>query len=111
MLAWLASVFTGSLVGKLADAYKALQNAKTDQERIAAEERIAELQAQASAQRPVDAWMRIGFALPFAIYNAKLVLWDKLFCTTCSTDVLGANLTQVEMVVIGFYFIHAMVRG
>jgi hypothetical protein len=111
MLAFLANLGIGSIVGKLADAYRARETAKTDEQRIQADRDIAMLQAQAAAQKPIDAWVRIGFALPFVVYNAKLVLWDKLFCSTCSTDLLGANLTQVEMVVIGFYFIHSMVKG
>ncbi len=110
IFAWLAKIGIGSIAGKLADAYKARENAKTDQERIAADERIAMLQAQASAQRPVDAWARLLFALPFIVYNAKLVLWDKVFALG-ATDPLSQNLTDVEMLVIGFYFLHSIVRG
>lgn len=110
MFAWLLKIGIGSIVGKLADAYKARENAKTDQERIAADERIAMLQAQAAAQRPVDAWARLFFALPFVVYNAKLVLWDKVLGLG-ATDALSPNLTEVEMLVIGFYFLHSIVRG
>ena len=59
MLAFLLKLGIGSIAAKLADAYKARANAKTDQERIAADERIAMLNAQASAQRPVDAFVRM----------------------------------------------------
>jgi hypothetical protein len=110
MFAWLAQIGIGSIVGKLAEAYKARENAKTDQERIAADERIAMLQAQASAQRPVDAWMRIGFAMPFALFNAKIIVWDKMLGLG-RTDPLSPDLIKVELVVIGFYFLHVLVRG
>ena len=46
-----------------------------------------------------------GFALPFVIYNAKLVLWDKVLGLG-STDGLSAELFQVELACIGFYFLY-----
>ena len=67
------------LAGQLAAAYKAKQDATTDQERIEAEERIAQIQAQqrlqaAEAGSRINAFMRAAWTLPFVIYNAKLVL-------------------------------------
>ncbi len=109
MFALLARIGIGSIVGKLADAYKARENAKTDQERIAADERIAMLQAQASTQRPIDAFVRILFALPVAVYFGKLFFWDKVLGLG-STDPLSSNLYTVAMVIIGFYFVHSLVK-
>jgi len=103
------------LASQLAAAYKAKQDATTDQERIEAEERIAQIQAQqrlqtAEAGSRINAFMRAAWTLPFVIYNAKLVLWDKVL-SLGSTDSLSSDLTYIEMVIIGFYFLHAIVRG
>lgn len=106
MLSWLG--IGASIVGKLAAAYEAKANAKTEEERIKAERDIATLTAQAQAQRPVDAFVRILFAFPVAIYFGKLFLWDKVFGLG-RTDPLSPELEQVAMVVIGFYFIDRIV--
>jgi hypothetical protein len=71
------------IIGKLADAKVDLAKAQTDQERIHAEERVKGLEARrdvliAEAGSRINAMIRAGFALPFVIYNAKLVLWDKV---------------------------------
>jgi len=109
MLAFLLKIGIGSLASKLAAAYKARENAKTDQERIAADERIAMLKAQASVQRPIDAVIRILFALPVAIYFGKLYFWDKVLAWG-STDPLSPELDKIAMVIIGFYFIHSIFK-
>lgn len=108
VLSWLNPFNT--IVSKLADAYAARQNAKTDQERIDADERIATLKAQASAQRPVDSFVRIAFAAPVAIYYGKLFLWDKVLALG-ATDPLSADLIHVSWVIIGFYFLHSIAKG
>lgn len=101
------------IAGLIANAKIELARAETDQERIAAAERISALEAQravlvADASRSsLDIWIRAGFALPFIVYNAKLLVWDKVLAWG-STDRLSPELANVEMVVIGFYFIHSM---
>lgn len=109
MLAWLASIGIGSIAKQLIAAYSAKQNAKTDQERIAADERIKTLEARAGAQRPVDALIRVLFALPVALYFGKLFLWDKVLGWG-ATDPLSPDLRTVAMTIIGFYFVTALVR-
>lgn len=117
MLGFLLSLINplSSIVGKIADAKVELAKAQTDQERVAAQERVATLEAQravlvADASRSsLDLFIRAGFALPFVIYNAKLVLWDKVLAWG-STDPLSSDLAYIEMIVIGFYFLHSIVR-
>jgi hypothetical protein len=101
------------IIGKLADAKVDLAKAQTDQERIHAEERVKGLEARrdvliAEAGSRINAMIRAGFALPFVIYNAKLVLWDKVLAdiTRGSTDPLSPELFQVELACIGFYFLY-----
>lgn len=85
--------------------------AQNDQERIEAEKMIATLQARQAvlAQDAQGRWVRVGFALPFIIYNGKLVVWDKILGWGV-TDPLSDHLVQIEMIVIGFYFLHHTVR-
>ena len=100
----------------IADEKIALLNAQTDQQRIQSQERIATLQAQRDVlvnDTPLakffDACVRMGFALPFLIYNGKLVLYDKvLMGGHTSTDTLSSNLLEIEMIVVGFYFLHSI---
>jgi len=101
------------IAGKIADYKIAAQNAQTDRERLAADERVKGLEARrdvmvAEAGSRTNQFVRVGFALPFVIYNAKLVLWDKVL-DLGSTDPLSPELYQVQLACIGFYFLHSMV--
>lgn len=109
----LSSLFGGGLTGiadKIADAYKAKLAAENDVERVAADERIKTLQAQRdvlvaeSQSGGIQAWIRPLFALPFVIYNAKLVVIDKVLGWG-TTDPLSDELFQIEMLIIGAYFL------
>lgn len=97
---------------RLAGAYEARQKATTDAERIAADERIAALEARASVQRaeagsPVNALMRAALAAPVAILLAKILVWDKALgqWTGGTTDALSPELWGVVEAVIGFYLL------
>ena len=98
------------IADKIADAWAAKQVALTDRDRIAADERIKTLEAQRdvlvseTAAGGFQSWIRPGFAIPFVIYNAKLVIWDKVLGWG-STDPLSDELFQIEMIVIGSYFL------
>lgn len=110
LLAFLAKIGIGTIATKLAAAYEARGNAATDREKIAAGERIKTLEARrdvlvAEAGSPLNAFIRAGFALPFVIYNAKLVIWDKVLGLG-ATDGLSPELFQIELAAIGFYFLY-----
>lgn len=103
---WLDPI--GKIVGSIADAKVAHRNAQTEEERIASQERINALNARRDillATSRTDRWIRAAFALPFIIYNAKLVVWDKVL-SLGSTDPLSNELFQIEMICIGFYFLY-----
>jgi hypothetical protein len=114
MLALLGSLLgflpaLSNLAGKIADAKIASIQASTDTEKIKADERVRSLEAQrdvliANKGQRAILWIQAGFALPFVIYNAKCVLWDKVFALG-STDPLSAELFQIEMICLGFYFV------
>ena len=125
MLAGLLSFFLGgglkSIEDGLVAAYQAKLNAANDAERIAADQRIATLQAQrdvmvgASGKFSLDAVVRFLFALGPLAYFSKIFLIDKVWCslTGCaaSTDPLSPELTAVAGAIIGFYFLYSAVKG
>jgi len=89
-------------------------NAQTEQEKIAAQEQIAELQArrdvlvaEASVSR-ANIWVRTLFAVPVILVLWKLFIWDKVLgaYTHGHTDDLSPELWQAIMIVIGFYFLY-----
>ncbi len=91
-----------------------LAAAANDKERIASQERVSALEARRSvlmaeaSGSPLNSFIRAGFALPFVVYNAKLVLWDKVLAvfTNGTTDPLSPELVQIELACIGFYFLY-----
>jgi hypothetical protein len=44
------------------------------------------------------------FALPFVIYNFKIIVWDKVMGLG-STDGLSPELIQLQMIIFGAYFL------
>lgn len=90
-------------------------NAQTDQARINSQERIAVLQAQRDVlinqpaqSKIIDSFVRLSIVFPFIVYNCWLVLHDKLWMHgESSTDPLSSQLINVEMIAIGFYFVHS----
>jgi hypothetical protein len=113
--------FLLGLINPLAGIAKALAaaqvqraNAQTEQQRIAADERIATLNARrdsilAAQSDPFERWVRIGFALPFILYIWKLVVWDKLLGLG-ATDALSMDLWNILYIVLGGYFVDTVVR-
>ena len=91
------------------EARRDVQRAKNASERLEAEKAVAQLQAQQAILLAEQAsWMtrpiRPLFALPFIIYNMKIVIWDKVLGLG-TTDVLSSQMLQIEMIVIGAYFV------
>jgi len=115
MLAAISSALSGGVAHELAAAFRAREEAQSDQERIAADERIKSLQAMADLQRaeagsPVNALLRAYIAIGPATYLFKIYLIDKVLGLG-STDKLSPELWQIAWVVIGFYFLHETVTG
>lgn len=120
------SILTG-ILGILPGAFKSIDNvtnaisnerlkaiqAKTDEDRLASEERVKTLEAQRDAlvtgmntsPWPARIQSFIGGCVAFLI--AKLLVWDKALGTWTNghTDALGDDLRWVTMTVIGFYFL------
>ena len=102
ILSWVS----GSLVGEIADAYKAKHTATTEQARIAAGVNIARLETQ-QANRALGgrltAWVQAAWAAPFILYNWKLIVWDKMLGMG-ATDALSQDLSALQLRIVAFYF-------
>lgn len=84
-------------------------DAKTEQERIASEERIKGLEAKRdviikSHDDRVNNIVRLLWALPFIVYVWKLLLWDKVLGWG-ATDALSPTLEYILWTVLGGYFL------
>ena len=122
---WLSilSLVFGSLpaiAGEIAKARTAKANAVTDQQRIAADERIKSLEAQRDvlskeATTPWNSLARFFLVAPFGFYLWWVIVNDKIVCKwytpadlwgeLCKTDPLSPWLTSICGAMIGFYFV------
>lgn len=102
-------------------------NAKTDQEKIASQERINSLQAKRdvmiaeSGSSKINAFMRASMGASVSLIVAKLLVWDKIIgsfkgcagsagqsieCSSFRTDLLDSNQWSIITAAIGFYFLY-----
>lgn len=113
MIRLLASIFGGGIPDQLRRAYEARLNAQNDADRLAAEVQIARLEARQASHAIGGRWItlvQLAWALPFIIYNAKLVIWDKVLGWGV-TDPLSAELYTLQSVIVGFFFVTTTIRG
>lgn len=109
----IALIFGGGIPDQLRRAYEAKLNAQNDADRLAAEIEIAKLEARQASHAIGGRWItlvQIAWALPFVIYNAKLVLWDKVLGWGV-TDPLSAELYHLQGVIVGFFFVTTTIRA
>lgn len=116
LLALIPGLFTtvNGITTAISNERLKLIQAKTDQEKIAAQERITSLQAKRdvlvaeSGRSNINAIIRgcIGGGVAFLL--TKIFVWDKALgdYTGGHTDGLDSNLWQVIMATIGFYFLY-----
>jgi len=109
ILSWLGGGIIGQIGKQLNQAYQAKLTAQTSSERIEADKVITELTAQqavlvAEQGNWLTRWIRPAFALPFIIYDCKIVVWDKVL-EWGSTDPLTPEFWQLQMIVFGAYFV------
>ena len=96
-----------AILGQIQQWEAKLLDAKTEQERIAAQERIAWYQAAATiAGHPIDAVVRALMAAPGILFVWKLIVYDKMLGWG-STEDLSQNLWYFAVALPwGFYFLH-----
>lgn len=116
-LSWLPSLIGGLFSGggitalskELSATYDKILAARNTSERIEAEREAALISARmeiviAEQRNWATRWIRPAFAFPFIVYNAKVVIWDKVLGLGV-TDSLSEGLWQLQMVVFGAYFV------
>lgn len=101
---WLGSLIAGPLV----DAYKARLAAGNEHDRMAADLAAKEIEARraivvASLSHWFTALPIVTISMTFALYIAKLVVWDKMLGLG-STDPLTGDLREWANTVIGGMF-------
>jgi len=111
MLSFLLSLVNpiSRIAESIAEAKLKSLDAATEQERIKAEVLLSQLEARqkvliAEQGSLATRWVRPAFALPFIIYNFKVVVWDKVLSLGV-TDDLSPSYWQLQMVVFGAYFL------
>lgn len=109
LLGWLAGGGIAAIGKQVNRAIEIREQAKNDQARIEADKHLAEILAQqrillAEQGHWLTRWIRPGFVFPFVIYDAKIILWDRVFGWG-STDPLSPELFQLQMIVFGAYFL------
>lgn len=111
MLSFLLSLINpiGKIAESIAEAKIKSLDAKTEQGRIKADVVVNQLEARqavliAEQGSWVTRWIRPAFALPFIIYNFKVVVWDKVL-DMGTTDDLSSSYWQLQMIVFGAYFL------
>lgn len=115
LIAWFASGGIAAIGDQINRWQEIKAKAANDHERLEADKMLANLEASKQvvlqAQRGrYEQFVRIAFAAPFLLYNAKLVLWDKVLGLG-ATDPLSEHLMYIEGIVLSGYFLHAIVRG
>ena len=120
---WLTSLFqiipglfntVNTVTAAISNERLKLIDAKTDEQKIASQERITSLQAKRdvliaeSGRSNLNAMIRATIGGSVAFVLAKLYVWDKALgqWTGGHTDPLDVNLWNVIMATIGFYFVY-----
>jgi Flp pilus assembly protein TadB len=102
------------ITDKIVDLQIKKSDAKTEQERIAADERVKTLEArrdvmvaEAGVGVKLNAYIRSAIGAAVAVLLIKVMVFDKALgqWTQWRTDPLSPEIWQVVMVVIGFYFL------
>ena len=99
----------GTITKAIAGVRTERLNAKTEEAKLDAEQRMALLYAQrdihvAEAGNMMTSWVRPAFAGIFWIYLAKVLVWDKVLGWGV-TDSLSGNQQEIMMIIVGFYFL------
>jgi hypothetical protein len=107
-----------SITKSITDAKVAAINARTEQERIAANERVNALVAKREVllgevqHSKANIFMRCFLAVPVGILLWKLLVYDKALgqWTGGHTDSIPTEWWTVIQIVLGFYFLYELVK-
>lgn len=106
MIKAILSFLSGGVAKEIRRAFEAKQDAQTEQERIDAEVYLAQVEAQterAIAGGRIITAIQVTWAAVYLIYDAKLVLWDKVLGWGV-TDGLSPELASRQALIMAFLF-------
>lgn len=109
LLTWLTKGGFAGITAELRQAYADKLSAETSEQKLKADITIKQLEARQNALvQGKGAWVsklvQAAWATPFVIYNAKVIVWDKVLGLGV-TDPLGKFEQNIGLVIVGFYFL------
>ncbi len=109
IIRWITGGGLSGVASELRQAYKDKLDAQNDEQRIQADITIKQLEARQNAliegqMSWISKVVQAAWAAPFIIYNAKVIVWDKVFKLGV-TDPLGQFEQNIGMIIVGFYFL------
>lgn len=109
LVGWFTGGGLNGIASELRQAHADKLQAQTNEDKIAADVTIAQLNARQNALiQGKGSWIskvvQAAWATPFIIYNAKVIVWDKVL-KLGTTDPLGQFEQNLGMIIVGFYFL------
>ena len=108
-LTWIMGGGFSGIAEQLQIAHRNKLQAETDEQKLAADITIKQLEARQNALiQGEGAWVskvvQAAWATPFIIFNFKVIVWDKVLKLGV-TDPLGEFERNIGMIIVGFYFL------
>jgi len=109
LVAWIMRGGLSGIAEQLQVAHRNKLQAETDEQKLAADITIKQLEARQNALiQGKGAWVskavQAAWAFPFIIFNFKVIVWDKVLKLGV-TDPLGEFERNIGMIIVGFYFL------
>jgi len=109
LVAWIMRGGLSGIAEQLQVAHRNKLQAETDEQKLAADITIKQLEARQNALiHGKGAWIskavQAAWAFPFIIFNFKVIVWDKVLKLGV-TDPLGQFEQNIGMIIVGFYFL------
>ena len=109
LVAWIMRGGLSGIAEQLQVAHRNKLQAETDEQKLAADITIKQLEARQNALiHGKGAWIskavQAAWAFPFIIFNFKVIVWDKVLKLGV-TDPLGEFERNIGMIIVGFYFL------
>jgi len=109
LVAWIVRGGLSGIAEQLQVAHRNKLQAETDEQKLAADITIKQLEARQNALiHGKGAWIskavQAAWAFPFIIFNFKVIVWDKVLKLGV-TDPLGQFEQNIGMIIVGFYFL------
>lgn len=107
ILSWLTGGGISAIGEQINKWHEIKLKAQTDHEKLEADKVLSQLEKRRDvlvAGRKVAIWVQAAWALPFLVYDYKLIIWDKVLGWGV-TDPLSADLMKLQWIIVGFFFL------